>query len=87
MKPHSVMVSATREMIWRSECSRSSVPDCPRKYFCATMLEALSDHEAGNSVSFCSKATEPSKKLVMRVSRFSHSTLSNGSTPETVKCR
>ena len=56
--------------------SRSGVPSVPRKYFWATMLVALSDHERGNSTSSCSKATEPSRKLVMRASRRSHSTWS-----------
>jgi hypothetical protein len=40
------------------------------------MLVAFSDQEAGNSTSVCSKATVPSRKLVMRASRRSHVTSS-----------
>ena len=71
-----MIVSATRSITWRSEDSRSGVPGVPRKYFWATMLVALSDHEVGNSTSSCSKATEPSRKLVMRASRRSHASSS-----------
>ena len=70
------MVSTTRSMTWRSEVSRSGVPIVPRKYFWATMLVALSDQSVGNSTSSCSKATEPSRKLLMRASRRSHVTSS-----------
>ena len=59
------MVSATRSITWRSERSRSGVPRVPRKYFCATMFVALSDHETGNSTSSCSKATAPSFQVVI----------------------
>ena len=44
-RPTSAMVSATRSITWRSERSRSGVPSVPRKYFWATMLVALSDHD------------------------------------------
>ncbi len=69
--PHVVMVSATRSMTWRSDDSRSAVPRVPRKYFWATMLVALTDQVVGNSTPSCSKATDPSAKLVMRASRCS----------------
>ena len=71
-----MIVSTTRSITWRSDDSRSGVPRVPRKYFWATMLVAFSDHDAGNSTSSCSKATEPSWKLVMPASRRSHSTSS-----------
>ena len=45
--PTSVMVSTTRSMTWRSDDSRSGVPSVPRKYFWATMLVALTDHDDG----------------------------------------
>ena len=70
------MVSATRSMTWRSDHSRSAVPSVPRKYFWATMLVALSDHEVGNSTSDWKKASVPSLKFVMRASRRSHSRVS-----------
>ena len=55
------MVSTTRSMTWRSDCSRSGEPGVPRKYFWATMLAALSDQPVGNSTPSCSKATTPSR--------------------------
>ena len=64
--PHVVMVSATRSMTCFSDDSRSGVPSVPRKYFWVTMLVALSDQVVGNSTPSCSKATDPSRKLVMR---------------------
>ena len=67
-----MIVSATRSMTWRSDDSRSVVPGVPRKYFWATMFVAFSDQVVGNSTSSCSKATVPSRKLVMRASRRSH---------------
>jgi hypothetical protein len=70
------MVSTTRSITWRSDDSRSGVPGTPRKYFWATMLVALSDQLVGNSTSVCSKATDPSRKFVMRASRRSHSSSS-----------
>ena len=74
--PQRVIVSATRSITWRSDHSRSGVPRVPRKYFWATMLVAFSDQLVGNSTPSCSKATEPSRKLVIRASRRSHSTMS-----------
>ena len=74
--PHWVMVSATRSITWRSDCSRPGVPSVPRKYFWATMLVAFSDHDTGNSTPSCSKATVPSFQLLIRASRRSHSTSS-----------
>ena len=70
------MVSATRSTTWRNDHSRSGVPSVPRKYFWATMFVAFSDQDTGNSTSRCSKATEPSRKLVIRASRRSHSSSS-----------
>ncbi len=70
------MVSTTRSITWRSDDSRSAVPGVPLKYFWATMLVALSDQVVGNSTSSCSKATEPSRKLVIRASRRSQLTSS-----------
>jgi len=55
------MVSTTRSITWRSECSRSGAPNEPRKYFWATMLVAFCDHATGNSTLRCSKATDPSR--------------------------
>src|ERR687891_172233 len=55
--------------------------------FWATMLVAFNDHETGNSTSRFSKATDPSRKLVMRASRRSHSMSSYGWTPSVVNCR
>ena len=81
-----MIVSATRSITWRSDVSRSGVPSVPRKYFCATMFVALSDHVAGNSTPSCSNATEPSFQLEMRASRRSHCTWSYGCVPGVVKC-
>ena len=82
-----MIVSATRSITWRSECSRSTVPGVPRKYFWATMLVAFTDQVVGNSTPSCSKATEPSWKFVMRASRRSQVTSSYGSMPSVVKWR
>src|SRR5260221_14664557 len=73
--PHAVMVSTTRSATWRSDDSRPADPRAPRKYFWATMLVAFSDHVVGNSTSVCSKATVPSRKLLIRASRRSHVTV------------
>ena len=81
------MVSATRSMTCLSDDSRSGVPSVPRKYFWVTMLVAFSDHVVGNSTPSCSKATDPSRKLVMRASRRSQVTSSEGCTPSVVKWR
>ena len=59
-RPTSVIVSATRSITWRSECSRSAVPSVPRKYFWATMFVAFCDHVTGNSTSGWKKASVPS---------------------------
>ena len=71
-----MIVSATRSITWRSDDSRSAVPGVPRKYFWATMLVAFTDQVVGNSTSSCSKATDPSRKLVIRASRRSHASSS-----------
>ena len=63
-------------MTWRNDDSRSGVPSVPRKYFWATMLVALTDHEAGNSTPGCSKATLPSFQFEIRASRRSQTTSS-----------
>jgi hypothetical protein len=77
-----VIVSTTREIIWRTERSRCGDPSGPRKYFCATMFVAVADQKTGNSTSRCSKAG-PSLPG-MTASRTSHSTSSYGSTPGVV---
>ncbi len=74
--PHVVTVSTMRSTTCFSEVSRSGVPSVPRKYFWARMFVALNDHVEGTSTSSCSKATEPSRKLVMRASRRSQVTSS-----------
>ena len=51
------------------------------------MLVEFSDQVVGNSTPSCSKATEPSFQLVMRASRNSQTTSSNGSTPGEVNNR
>src|SRR4051794_17193099 len=79
------MVSATRPIIWRTECSRWGVFSFPRKYFWATMLVAVCDQNEGNSTSFCSKEG-PSLPGISAV-RVSHTTASNGSAPSSVKYR
>ena len=79
------MVSATREIICRTEDSRCGVPKGPRKYFWATMFVAFCDQVLGNSTSRCSKAFPPSLKLGMMASRRSHSISSNGWVPSWVK--
>ena len=81
--PQAVIVSATRPIIWRTECSRCGVFSFPRKYFWATMLVAVWLQNAGNSTSFCSNEG-PSLPGISAV-RVSHSTASNGSTPSSVK--
>src|SRR5438034_8316040 len=81
------MVSATREIICRTELSRCGVPSGPLKYFWATMLVAFCDQYLGNSTPRCSKALPPSLKFGMTASRVSHSTSSNGCTPSRVKYR
>jgi hypothetical protein len=81
------MVPATRSIMWRTERSRAGVPSGPRKYFCATMLVALSDQVAGNSTPRCSKATVPSRQFVITASRCSHAISSYGWTPSVVKRR
>ncbi len=60
LTPHPVIVSTTRPIIWRTLDSRSGVPSCPRKYFCATMFVAFCDQSFGNSTPRCSKALPPS---------------------------
>ena len=77
-RPHSVIVSTMRSITCLSEDSRSGLPTVPRKYFCVTMLVALSDQLAGNSTPICSNTVEPSSQLVIRASRDSHTTSSNG---------
>ncbi len=56
--------------------SRSGVPSVPRKYFCATIVVALSDQEEGNSTPRCSKETSPVRQSVITASRMSHETSS-----------
>src|SRR5829696_2056688 len=85
--PQRVIVSATRSITCLSDLSRPRVPSVPRKYFWATMFVALSDQVVGNSTFFCSNATVPSRKFVMRASRFSHSTCWYGWRPSIVKWR
>ena len=82
-----VTVSTTRSMTWRNDCSRPGAPSGPRKYFWATMLVAFCDQLTGNSTSRCSKATDPSRKLVMRASRRCHRTSSYGWVSGVVKWR
>ena len=53
--PRPVMVSATREISWRTERSRSGVPTAPRKYFWTTTLVAVWLQLLGTSTSRCSK--------------------------------
>src|SRR5690606_2293001 len=67
--------------------SRCGVPTAPRKYLLATIWVAFIDQAAGNSTPFCSKLTDPSRQLVMTMSRRSHSTSSYGCTPGVVKMR
>src|SRR5687767_4969373 len=86
-RPHPVIVSATREIICRTEVSRCGVPSGPRKYFWATMFVAFCDQDLGNSTSRCSKAFPPSLKLGMIASRRSQSISSNGWTPSLEKYR
>ena len=79
------MVSVTRPIIWRTECSRWGVLSFPRKYFWATMLVAVCDQNEGNSTSFCSNEG-PSLPGISAV-RCSQSTVSKGSSPSLVKYR
>ena len=81
-----VIVSTTRPMSCRTECSRSGEPTWPRKYFETTMLVACCDQLFGISTLRCSNTTLP-RSLPMTASRSSHSTSSNGSTPAVVKTR
>ena len=74
---------ATRPIICLTECSRSSEPIRPRKYFWATMLVAFCDQVAGNSTPGCSKAGVSGSPI--SASRISHSTASKGCTPGSVK--
>ena len=60
-RPHAATVPTTRSISWRSDDSRRGEPDGPRKYFWATMLEALTDQATGNSTPSCSNATLPSR--------------------------
>jgi hypothetical protein len=83
--PQPVMVSATRSIICRTECSRSGVPSVPRKYFWLTIWVAIIDQLLGNSTPRCSKEVVPSRQLVRIASRSSHSSSSYGWTPGRVK--
>jgi len=67
------MVSATREMSWRTERSRWGVPTTPRKYFCTTTLVAVWLQLFGTSTSRCSKTILPFSPVMAAV-RSSHST-------------
>ena len=87
MAPHWVIVSTTRSATWRSDHSRSAVPSVPRKYFWARMFVAFTLHAEGTSTPGCSKATDPSWKLLIRASRRSQASSSYGCTPSVVKCR
>ena len=78
LDPQVVIVSVTRSMTCRSECSRSGVPSVPRKYFWATMLVAFCDHVVGNSTSVCSKATLPSFQFVILATRRCQASASYG---------
>src|SRR6266436_1554153 len=84
--PHPAIVSATREISWRTLVSRLGVPICPRKYFETTTLVAVCDHARGTSTSFCSNTIRPSSPEITAL-RKSHSTSENGSTPALVKNR
>ncbi len=82
------MVSATREMSWRTERSRSGVPSMPRKYFWTTTLVAVWLQLLGTSTSRCSKTILPFSPVMAAV-RSSHSIPANpsfsGRVPEAVK--
>jgi hypothetical protein len=69
------MLSTTRPTNWRTPVSRSAVPNCPCRYFEATMLVAVIDQSDGTSTSFCSKMTLPLLSVIDAVRR-SHSTWS-----------
>src|SRR5688500_520064 len=81
-----VIVSTTRPISCLTLRSRSGLPICPRKYFETTMFVACWDHDFGISTSRCSKTTFPFS-LPITAERISHSTSSNGSTPDSVKYR
>ncbi len=65
------MVSATREISWRTERSRAGVPTVPRKYFCTTTLVAVWLQPLGTSTSRCSKTVLPFSPVMAAV-RSSH---------------
>src|ERR1044071_4688222 len=67
--------------------SRASVPTAPRKYLVVTMVEALTDQEAGNSTPRCSKTVSPVFQLVWTTSRRSQVSSSYGCTPSVEKTR
>src|SRR3954466_498458 len=77
------MVPATRPIICLTDDSRSGESMRPRKYFWATMLVAFCDQVFGNSTPRCSNAGFSGSP--MTASRISHSTASNGLTPDSVK--
>ena len=78
------MVSATREMSWRTERSRSGVPTVPRKYFCTTTFVAVWLQLLGTSTSRCSNTILPFSPVMAAV-RSSHSTPAKPSSPGVVK--
>src|SRR3954463_2367054 len=79
-RPQSAIVPDTRETICLTERSRVGESSWPRKYFWATMLVAFCDQLFGNSTSSWRK--DPTDAV-----RSSHSTVSNGCTPGSVKRR
>ncbi len=78
------MVSATREISWRTERSRSGVPTVPRKYFCTTTLVAVWLQLLGTSTSCCSKTILPLSPVIAAV-RSSQATFAKPSSPVAVK--
>src|SRR3954452_18510535 len=77
------IVPATRPIICLTELSRSGESMRPRKYFWATMFVEFCDQLFGNSTPRCSNAGFSGSP--MTASRISHSTASNGLTPDSVK--
>src|SRR4051794_37107034 len=84
--PQSRTDSATRLTSCRTPVSRSGVPNCPCRYFEATMLVAVIDQSMGTSTSFCSKIVFPLLSEMDAVRR-SHWSSSYGETPAVVKRR
>ena len=78
------MVSATREISWRTERSRSGVPTVPRKYFWTTTFVAVWLQLLGTSTSRCSNTLLPFSPVMAAV-RSSHSTPAKPSSPGAVK--